>query len=98
MQKTGGEARMAIPVAVSAGNHVNVRAGIYRQTENGDAEQLKQIPEFSVARESNRRESKGAKDGERLGTNGLESQRKTGREERGLEEMQVEEYNFGECG
>lgn len=41
MEKVGGEARMAIPVAVSAGNHVNVRAGIYRQTENGVAEQLK---------------------------------------------------------
>lgn len=81
-----------------AGNHVNVRAGVYKQTENGAAEQLKQIPEFSVARESNRRDGKGSQDGGRLGTNGLGSQRKTGRGERSLGEMQVEEYNFGERG
>lgn len=64
MQKMGKVAETAIPVAESAGNHVNVRAGIYRQRENGGAEQLKQMPEFSVACESKRRDGKGAKDGE----------------------------------
>lgn len=59
---------------------------------------MKQIPEFSVASECNRRDAKGAKDEGRLGTNGLEAQRKNGQGERGLEEIQVEEYNFGECG
>jgi len=97
MLKMGGEARMAFPVAVSAGNNVNAWAGIHRQTENGVAEELKQIPEFSAARNSNRRAAKSAEDGGRLGTNGLESQRKTGRAEQGLEKMQVDEYNFGEC-
>lgn len=89
---------MATPVVANAGNHVNVRAGIQRKTENRAAEQLKQIPEFSVASECNRRDAKDAKDEGRLGTNGLESQRKNGQGERGLEKIQVEEYNFGECG
>lgn len=65
-------------MAVSAGNHVTVRAGIQRQTENRAAEQLKQIPEFSVASECNRRNAKGAKDEGRLSTNGVGSQRKNG--------------------
>lgn len=89
---------MAVPAAASTGNHVNVRAGIQRQTENRAAEQLKKIPEFSVASECNRRHAKGAKDEGRLGTHGLGSQRKNGQGERGLEEIQVEEYNLGECG
>lgn len=83
---------------MSAGNHVSVRAGIQRQMENRAAEQLKQIPEFSVVSEFNRRDAKGGKDEGRLGTNGLGSQRKNGQGERGLEDIEVEEYNFGECG
>lgn len=55
-----------------------MRAGIQRQTENRAAEQLKQVPEFLAASECNRRGAKGAKDEGRLGTNGLESQRKNG--------------------
>lgn len=85
---------MATPVVVNAGNHVNVRAGMQRKTENGAAEQLKQIPEFSVASECNRRD---AKDQGRLGTNGLESQRKNGQGERGLEKMRnTTSENVGE--
>lgn len=44
-----GEARTAIPVAVSAGIQG------WHIPENLAAEQLKQTPEFSVARESSRR-------------------------------------------
>lgn len=98
MQKTRREAKMAVTLAVSAGNHVNVRAGIQRQTENGAAEQLKQIPGFSVASKCNRRDAKGANHEGRLGTNGLGPQGKNGQGRRGLEETQDEEYNFGECG
>lgn len=91
-------AKMAVSVALSAGNHVNVRAGTQRQMENRAAEQLKQIPEFSVTSECNRRDAKGAKDEGRLGTNGLGSQRKNEQGEEGLEVTQIEEDNFGECG
>lgn len=92
---------MAVPGAVSASNHFNVRAGIQRQTENRAAESWSRYlnSQLQVNATGEMQKVLTMKEGHKwkMGTNGLVSQ-KNGQGERGLEEIEVEEYNFGECG